>query len=81
MVKEGIALRQMLGTQSDMDDQIATMKKITDLHADNLWAIGIVGGINTVITSYDMANVPEDDPENCMHCGDTGRPEVWFRDE
>ena len=81
VIKEGIALRQMLATQSDLDDQIATMKKITDLHADNVWAIGMVGGVNTIITSYNMANVPGDDPENCWHCGEFGRPEVWFRDE
>ena len=31
--------------------------------------------------SAHMANVPEDDPESCVHCGDTGRPEIWFRDE
>ena len=81
MIKEGVALRQLLATQADMNDRIATMKKITDLHADNLWAIGIVGGVNTIITTYSMANVPGDDPENCWHCGDRGRPEVWFRDQ
>jgi peptide/nickel transport system substrate-binding protein len=81
VIKEGVALRQLLATQADMNDRIATMKKITDLHADNLWAIGIVGGVNTIITTYSMANVPGDDPENCWHCGEFGRPEVWFRDE
>lgn len=81
VIKEGVALRQLLATQADIDDRIATMKRITDLHADNLWAIGIVGGVNTIITSYDMANVPGDDPANCWHCGDLGRPEVWFRDQ
>jgi len=54
--------------------------KITDLHADNLWAIGIVGGVNTIITTYDMSNVPGNDPATCWHCGDRGRPEVWFID-
>ncbi|MDD9988307.1 MAG: ABC transporter substrate-binding protein [Spirochaetaceae bacterium] len=81
VIKEGAALRRLLATQADMSDRIATVKQITDLHADNLWAIGIVGGVNTVITSYSLANVPEDDPENCWHCGDLGRPEVWFRDQ
>ena len=81
VIKEGVALRQLLATQADLNDRIATMKKITDLHADNLWAIGIVGGVNTRVTTYNMANVPGDDPENCWHCGDRGRPEVWFRDQ
>ena len=81
VIKEGVALRQLLATQASLDDRVATMKKITDLHADNLWAIGIVGGVNTVVTRYAMANVPGDDPENCWHCGDRGRPEVWFRNE
>jgi peptide/nickel transport system substrate-binding protein len=79
-VKEGVALRQLLATQADLDDRIATMKKITDLHADNLWAIGIVGGVNTIITTYAMSNVPGNDPATCWHCGDRGRPEVWFLD-